>query len=72
MAVSLYRDGNFKEAFKIAKTFKRSLKGKDMDNIVICYEMMTGKEVFYSQIGYRYDNIFKLAVVSFEKCVIGK
>ena len=50
-AVSLWKSGNIKEAFKIFKTFKIGFSKNEKRTIEIAYEVLTGKESFYQSIG---------------------
>lgn len=56
-AITLYNDGKVKEAFRIFKTFIRSLDSSEKRTLEIAYELLTGNISFYVSIGINTDQI---------------
>ena len=50
-AVTLYQQGNLKEAMKIFKTFRIGFTKEEKRTIEIATEVLTGNEQFYIQLG---------------------
>lgn len=51
-ARELLNAGKFKECLKIMKTFKLGLTKDQKAHIARAYEMMTGRESFYTSMGF--------------------
>lgn len=60
-AIGLYRDGNFKRAFKIFKTFKLTFQKEYIRLIEIAYESLCGKTSFYQSLGIDTDKTIQQA-----------
>lgn len=60
-AISLFRLGNFKAAFRIFKTFKGVFSDSQKRAIEIAYECLTGKGSFYTSLGIDEDVIISEA-----------
>lgn len=51
------KNPNWKEIFKIAKSFNNVFNKTDLDKISISYECLSGKESFYKMMKYDIDKI---------------
>ena len=50
-AVNLYLNGEELKAFRIFKTFKLGFSKEERDTIISAYEILSGHDQFYKQLG---------------------
>ena len=61
-AADYFRAGNFKNAFRIYRTFKDKYSEQELRAVEIAYESLTGKSAFYLSLGIDTAEMHKQAV----------
>lgn len=53
----LFKEKKYKDALRIIKSFRKGLKDDEIRTLNIAWECISGKDSFYSQLGFHPDKI---------------
>lgn len=61
-ALELFYQGDYKQAFRIFKTFRLNFTKEEKRKIEIAYDSMTGKAAFYQSLGIDTSSVIRQSI----------
>lgn len=53
----LFQEQKYRDALRVIKSFRRSLKADEIRTLNIAWECLTGKDSFYRQLGFNIEKV---------------